>query len=190
MLVLFMATAPVPPSEAEVLDNLLERIAEGDKEALGRLYQISGAAVYGFALSLLKDRHDAEDVQQEVYLRIWQTAGKYRSAGKPMAWIFTITRNLCLMCLREQKKTVSVDPLDWQNMFADIQEVSHEERILLASLLGALSDEERQIVVLHAMSGLRHREIANLMGLGLSTVLSKYHRAMKKLQKLEKGEQS
>ena len=57
-----------------------------------------------------------------------------------------------------------------------------EDRMMLEAVLSALSDEERQIVTLHALTGLRHREIAALLGLPLPTVLSKYSRALKKLQ--------
>ena len=60
--------------------------------------------------------------------------------------------------------------------------VTHEDRMMLEAVLSALSDEERQIVTLHALTGLRHREIAALLGLPLPTVLSKYSRALKKLQ--------
>ena len=86
------------------------------------------------------------------------------------------------MRLREQTRTVAVSPDDCQNMFVEEPAVDHEDRIILASLLGTLSDEERQIVVLHAMTGLKHREIADLLGLALPTVLSKYSRALKKLR--------
>ena len=65
-------------------------------------------------------------------------------------------------------------------MFEDQFEV--EDRMMLEAVLSALSDEERQIVTLHALTGLRHREIAALLGLPLPTVLSKSSRALKKLQ--------
>lgn len=53
-------------------------------------------AVYGFALSILKNAHDAEDVLQDVYLQVWHGASGYRSHGKAMGWMMTITRNLTL----------------------------------------------------------------------------------------------
>ena len=67
-------------------------------------------------------------------------------------------------------------------MFADEPLVDQEDRMVLGALLGILSDEERQIVVLHAMTGFKHREIAQLLDLRLPTVLSKYNRAVKKLR--------
>lgn len=166
----------------DMLETYLARIADGDKDSLALLYEQTHGAVYGFALSILRDRQDAEDVQHDTYIQIWRGAAGYRPAGKPMAWIYTITRNLARMRLREQGRTVAVSPEDWHTMFADIPAVDHEERLLLAALLEILSDEERQIVMLHAMTGLKHREIAELLEMKLATVLSKYNRAIKKLR--------
>lgn len=156
------------------------KIAEGDKTALAQLYERTHSAVYGFALSILKNRQDAEDVTHDAYLQVWNAAGGYTPAGKPLAWIFTITRNLALMRLREQARTTTVE--DWGSLPDIAPLADQEDRLVLTSLLEALSDQERQIVTLHAMTGLKHREIADLLGLRLPTVLSKYSRALKKLR--------
>ena len=73
-------------------------------------------------------------------------------------------------------------PEDWRVRFAQAPAVTHEERLALEALLEALSDQERQVVALHAIAGLKHREIAQLLSLPLSTVLSRYHRALNKLK--------
>ncbi len=183
MLALFMAVPGGSSGEKTgIMEDCIFKIAKGDKEALAELYKQTHAAVYGFALSLLKNKQDAEDVLQDVYIQVWKNAGGYRAKGKPLAWLFTITRNLALMTIRQQKRTVSVAPEDWQAMFADEPAVNHEDKMVLGALLGSLSDEERQIVVLYAMTGLKHREIADLLDLKLTTVLSKYSRAIKKLR--------
>lgn len=168
--------------QERALEHCLARIAAGDPAALTLLYQQTNAAIYGFSLSILKKRQDAEDVLQDTYIRIWNAAGSYTPSGKPLAWMFTITRNLARMHLRTQARTVAVAPEDWQRLFADEPAVTHEDRVMLAALLETLTDEERQIVVLHTMTGLKHREIAQLLNLRLPTVLSKYNRALKKLR--------
>lgn len=166
----------------DMLETYIAQIADGHKDGMALLYEQTRAAVYGFALSILRNAQDAEDVQHDTYIQIWKAADSYQPAGKPMAWIYTITRNLARMHLREQGRTVSVSPEDWHTMFADVPTVNHEDRMVLNSLLEVLSDEERQIIILHAMTGLKHREIANLLEMKLSTVLSKYNRAIKKLR--------
>lgn len=179
----FIMTVPSSRSgrQDDIIEDCIARIAAGDQNALTLLYKETNAAVYGFALSILKNRQDAEDVLQDTYIKIWNAAASYAPHGKPLAWIFTIARNLSLMRIREQSRTVAVSPENWQSLFAVEPEVDHEDRLILSSLLETLSDQERQIVILHAMTGMKHREIAELLHLRLPTVLSRYNRALKKL---------
>ena len=73
---------------------------------------------------------------------------------------------------------------DWEGAFDNIPAASPEDRIVLTACMDKLKDDERQIIMLHAVSGFKHREIAEFLSLPLSTVLSKYHRALKKLRVL------
>ena len=179
---LFLTVAAPSPGDGAALDNCIARIAGGDQAALAQLYEQTRAAVYGFALSILKVPHDAEDVLHDAYPQVWHAAGSYQSQGKPMAWLLTIVRNLSMDLLRRRSRAELVSWDEYQDQLAERPAVTPEERILLSSLLSALSDEERQVVTLHALSGLKHREIASLLGLPLPTVLSKYSRALKKLK--------
>ena len=164
------------------LEAQVEQMAMGDQNALCALYEATKAATYGFALSIVKNRHDAEDILQETYIRIYAGSAAYQKNGKPMAWIFTIVRNLSLMKLRDKKRISPMEEEDWTMLPADEAEVTPEDRLVLQAAMQALSDEERQIVMLHAVTGFKHREIAELLQIPLSTVLSKYHRAMKKMK--------
>jgi len=180
---IFCMTVAEPDPDADAaLEDCIARIAGGDKDALADLYNRTRPAVYGFALSIVKNAHDAEDILHDACLQVWNAAGGYRRQGKPMAWVLTITRNLAISRLREHGRTEPLVQEDWQDRLADNPAVTHEDRMMLEAVLSALSDEERQIVTLHALTGLRHREIAALLGLPLPTVLSKYSRALKKLQ--------
>ena len=179
---LCMTVAAPSPEDGAVLDGCMARIAGGDKGALAEFYNRTHTAVYGFALSILKNAHDAEDVLQDTYLQVWQAALSYRPQGKPMAWVLTIARNLSMSRLREQRRTDAYMPEDWQDRLVEISAVTQEDRLTLHALLETLEEQERQIVTLHALAGLKHREIAALLELPLPTVLSKYSRALKKLQ--------
>ncbi len=170
------------PPAYDAAENCITAIASGDREALARLYEDTSAAVYGFALSILKDPHDAEDVLQDVYVKIWESAPSYRAMGNPMAWIFTITRNLALMDIRRQNKAWPTDPDDWGGIFADVPSMDPEDRLVLSALMETLGEDEQRIIILHAVAGMKHREIAELMDMSLSAVLSKYNRALKKLR--------
>lgn len=169
--------------DPEAVEQCLFRIREQDPEALEEFYYRTSTSVYGFALSVLKNAQDAEDVMHDLYLQVWSGAGSYRAAGKPMAWVMTITRNLCLQKLREYRKRSDIPQEDWETYIGGNDKMSPEDKLILTECLKHLSDAERQVVVLYAVSGFKHREIAKLLEMPLSTVLSKYNRAMKKLRK-------
>lgn len=186
-MITFGANTAKPGTEAEVLDQYINRIADGDKKSLGALYEITRSAIYGFALSIIKNPADAEDILHDVYVHIYGGAKTYKSRGKPMAWMLTITKNLALIRLRDQSKA---DLMPSEEMyFVHNPSVTDEDRMVLQAILRELQDEERQIVVLHSLTGLKHREIATLLEMPLSTVLSKYNRALKKLRKILKEEE-
>ncbi len=176
------------PMDQTGLESLLLDMTRGDQEALAQLYHRTRTAVFGLALSYLKNRHDAEDVTQDTFVRVWENAPSYRPQGKPMAWLLTIARNLSLMKLREKDRTESLPEEDWALPGPD-DALTTEDRTVLSAAMSVLEDEEQRIVLLHAVTGLKHREIAESLSLPLSTVLSKYHRALKKLRrKLEGGD--
>ena len=166
---------------AKQLDQWIAEIASGDTGALANLYQETSPSVYAYALSVLKNSHDAEDALHDCYLNIWTAASSYRSSGKPMAWIMTITKNLCRKQLRSRSRTERLPEEDWKNSL-ESTEMTADDKVVLRQCMETLSDIERQIVVLHAVSGFKHREIAAHLELPLATVLSKYHRAIKKMK--------
>lgn len=176
--------------DEEELDALLQRIASGDREALADLYHRVRTTVYALALSYLKNAQDAEDATQDAFVQIWESAPSYRPAGKAVAWMLTVTRNLCLMRLRKVQHDGSLSEEEW----AALPELPHglapEERLALSAAMETLDEQERRIVLLYAVTGWKHREIAALLELPLPTVLSKYHRALKKLRKRLEGDLS
>ncbi len=175
---------PVAEDIASVLDGCIARMAKGDSTAVETLYNLVKTPIYSFAFSILKNPHDAEDVLHDTVLKVWSAAATYSSVGKPMAWVLTISRNLCMMKLRGGKGETEFAP----EMLDGIKGADAEDKILITQCMSQLSTEEREIVVLHAVSGFKHREIAQFMEIPLPTVLSKYNRAIKKLKELYKGE--
>ena len=170
------------------LEQLLLRTGQGDREAFARLYSLTRDGVYALARSLLHDAHEAQDSAQDTFVKVWESAPAYRPQGSPMAWLLTVARNLARTRLRQGGRQVGLDEEAWNAIPAAAPDVSPEDRQLLQEALARLSPEERQIVLLHAAAGLKHRETAQLLELPLSTVLSKYHRGLKKLKALMKGE--
>lgn len=174
-------------SDAEILDLLLQKLAEGDMDALRDLYERVSSAVYTFALSVVQNPTTAEDVMQDAFVNIAQNANKYVSQGKPMAWIMTITKNIALMKLkRMDNRNSSLE--DYMDVAKTDEFAQSDRRILLQKALNELKDEDRQIVILHAMTGMKHREIAEIMKIPLPTVLTKYKRSLEKMRRTIGGD--
>lgn len=180
-------TSGSPPAEA-TSESLLQRTATGDRGAFEELYRRMRTRVYALALATLKNREDAQDVLQDVFVALFQKADAYRGDGTAQSYILSMTARLCKMRLRERGRRADLDEEDWMPDLED-RALTPYQRLLLNECLTALDDEERQVLVLHAVSGMKHREIAKLLHKPLSTVLSKYNRAINKLQnKFGEGE--
>lgn len=175
-----------PETDDRADEKLLVSAGRGDKESFRKLYENTYRRVYGYVLSIVKVPGDAEEILQETYVRVWVSCPNYKPQGKPLAWIFTIAKNECRMMFRDRRHDADVDINDLpEGEVVDYcpQLENAADREALNAALNLLGEDERSIVLLHASQGMKHREIADAMGLPLSTVLSKYSRAMKKLQK-------
>lgn len=170
----------LPPSGT--LDGYIDRMAKGDRHGLELLYQAAAPGVYAYALSILKNSHDAEDILQEAFLSIYNNASTYVSQGKPMAWMLTITKNLCFKHLAELQRYSKTPADEWDGFTARQNTMATEDKLIIEACMKILSDDERQVVILHVVSGFKHREIAAMLNIPLSTVLSKYQRALKKMK--------
>ena len=164
----------------ELDDSLILRMGRGDTAALSELYRVTSSAVYGFAMSITRSRMDAEDIMHDAFIRAYQAAPSYEARGKPLAWLLTIVRNLSYNKLGSSKV---VEPLDNEDAaMLGFEDADPLERMILEATMAILDSQERQIVILHALAGFKHREIAEMLRLPLGTVLSKYHRSMRKLK--------
>ncbi len=179
-----------PEIGANVLyEACIERISIGETDALSTLYEHTKSAVFGFALSIVQNAQDAEDILQDTFISVNANAYSYKKLGKPLAWMLTITRNLSLMKLRQRKRTAGLSGDECGAFIADASALTSEDKLVLRAALKGIGSDESQIVMLHAVAGFKHRETAKLLDLPLSTVLSKYNRALKKLKAaLEEGE--
>lgn len=169
------------------LERLLSGIATGRPEDMSELYSRTRTAVYSLALSYLGNAHDAQDITQDTFVQVWERAGQYRPNGSPMGWLLTVCRNLALMRIRKADRHADLDDSGWDAIPAEEKGLSVEERALLQDALALLDKNERRVVMLHAAAGMKHREVAVLLEMPLATVLSKYHRAIKKLRAFMKG---
>lgn len=183
MLALFTMIEPEHRG-VQLTDALMEQVAKGDRAAFAQLYEKTRHALYCYLLAIVKQAAAAEDLMQDTYVAVYRHIDSYRPQGKPMAWVFTIARNLAYMELRKAGSQVALEdcaPQEEQGGDATLQAV---DAMVLRAALSHLSEEERQIVLLKAVMGYKFREIAQSTGLPAGTVRSSYSRSMKKLQKI------
>ena len=167
----------------KLLDTYLEGIKEGNKDSLANLYNETKSSVYAYALSILKNKVLAEEVLQDTFINIYENANLYNSKNKPLAWILTITRNNALMKIKKEKNNIDIDL--FKEVISNTKD-NIDNKLFLSYLFEHVSDTDREIVLLHAVSGFHHREIASFLNLPLGTVLSKYKRTLNKLKLVAK----
>lgn len=171
-----------PKRKIQIDVRLLERICQGEKDAFRELYEISYKPLYAFLLSYTLNREDAQDLVQDTYIQILKNCHMYREKGNPMAWMMKIAKNLFLMKSRKDREvSINYEDMEEKLGFEDITNV--DDRIALEKMFEVLSTEDRNLIIMHDISGLKHREIAKLMDMPLGTVLARYSRGIRKLQK-------
>lgn len=177
-------------SNNRINEEWFEKIADGDDNAFTELYYASYRQLYGFLLSLTKNKEDAEDLLQNTYIKIRNGSHLYKKQGTPMTWMCTVAKNQYLDFVRKYGKNRGVDFGEVENYVSEgMTSISDdaskvENKMLLETAFSILEEQERVIVALHMINGLKHREIAEMTGLPLSTVLSKYNRSLKKMKNI------
>lgn len=162
-------------------DKLIIETSEGDLSSLEKLYRDLGPAVFGLALSILRSRTLAEDVLQDTFVRVKVASGSYKPGTNGRAWILKIARNISISAIRSRNhetygdEIISIEPDENDYIQNSI------DSLTLKEVFSKLDERERQIVLLHAVKDLKHREIAQITGIPLGTVLWKYRRAIQKM---------
>ncbi len=158
-------------------EALILEVASHNIDALKEIYETTKEIVFRVALSITKNKEDAEDVLHDTFIKVYEKAHTYTKTGKPVAWVCTIARNEALMKLRKKKRITLIDYSDTIKYSYS----SNDDKLILESAFKVLTEDELQIVLLYAIEGLKHQEIADTLNMKLATVLSKYHRSLKKM---------
>lgn len=177
--------------EDAVIDGLVAAATAGDGEAFAQLLTPYRSRLFAYLARDTGRREDAEELMQETLLRAWQGMAGYRHAGRFDAWLFAIARNVARDARRLQARHraafVSERPGDVAEPRVDpVAPIRLEARARarrLEALLAGLPAERRQVFLLRQHGELSFREIAELMGRPLGTVLSHMHRAVHDLRR-------
>jgi RNA polymerase sigma-70 factor, ECF subfamily len=141
---------------------------------------------YTLARYLLRDEHDAQDVVQDAVLRALRYFDGYRE-GDARAWLLSIVRNCCMTWLRQHRGAQNVLSFDAGTLSladpreADARAIQRSERAVLARALDALPEEFREVIVLREIQELSYKEISDVVGVPIGTVMSRLARGRKRL---------
>lgn len=176
--------------------SLLERIRRGDTAAAGELFERHSPALLRFADRLLSDRTAAEEVTQEVFVKVITRAHQYDGRAEVASWLFAIAANAC-RDRRRRERRASVVPLEAVAEPAQKGEgiesrlLSRERRAAVRQALNDLSEEQREALVLARYHGLPYSEIASVLGISVGAVKTRIFRAVETLKnRFTEGEAS
>lgn len=165
--------------------ELIRKIAQGDEAAFTSLYEENRRDIFAFALSILKNYHDAEDVMQEVLVKVKLQAGSCKNFENINGWLIRVTKNASFDLLRKKKEIID-EELAMGSAQKGEESTIADHSIFIGELFDELKDEERQIVALHLISDLTHRTIAKALNLPLTTVKWRYRKAILHLKRISK----
>jgi RNA polymerase sigma-70 factor, ECF subfamily len=163
------------------LADLIGKVAQGDRKAFRRLYDLVHRRLFGVALLLVHNREAAEDVLQDAFIRIWTRAGTFDpDKGVPMAWLARIVRNGALD--RVRRKVVLTDDLEDHQQVASEPPVSVFAVAELNKCLAALAPGHRAAWWMIYLDGLSREEVATRMRLPLGTIKTWVFRSSRQIR--------
>ncbi|HEV2705179.1 MAG TPA: sigma-70 family RNA polymerase sigma factor [Pyrinomonadaceae bacterium] len=170
--------------------ELLTAVARGDERAFAAIYDRYSSILFGLLLRIVRDRPEAEDVLQEVFLQIWQQAANFDPArGRAFTWLVTLARSRAIDRLRSREARERTANAAAQEAVEEVGDaladaVRAEQSEVVRGALAAIPEEQRRALVLAYFEGLSQTEIAERTGQPLGTVKTRMRAGLHKLRDL------
>ncbi|MET9020106.1 ECF RNA polymerase sigma factor SigK [Actinopolymorpha sp. NPDC004070] len=188
-----MNDAPRPPrpvgDTSPTADDLLPRVALGDKDAFGALYELLASQVFGVVCRVLRNPSHAEEVSQEVFVEIWRTASRFDpSRGSVRTWATTLAHRRAVDRVRseqaatdrERRAAAGDNSRAYDQVVEEVTASLEQEQV--RRCLGSLTDLQRQAVTLAYYVGYNYREVAEVLGANLATVKTRMRDGLARLR--------
>jgi RNA polymerase sigma-70 factor (ECF subfamily) len=182
------AAAPRAPATREELKALVERAQQGDRSALEELYLIHFDRIYSYLHVTVGNRHDAEDLTTQTFLKMLESIGRFRWQSAPFsAWLFRIAHNLAMDHFRAgrrwQPEEEVPEPPGSEESSAEDEAMQSIGRASMLELIEELSHEQQQVLTLKFVFNFANKEAATILGKTEGAIKSLQHRALVSLQK-------
>ena len=182
--------APARPDapDREHVRRLVERGQQGDRDALEELYLIHFDRIYSYLHMSVGNRHDAEDLTTQTFVKMLESIGKFRFRSAPFsAWLFRIAHNLAMdhfrVAWRWQPEEEVPEPPEQVELSAEDEALHSIGRASMLELIEGLSHEQQQVLTLKFVFNFGNGEVATILGKTDGAVKSLQHRALVSLQK-------
>jgi RNA polymerase sigma-70 factor (ECF subfamily) len=177
-------SSTIPTTEPDE-QPLLDRARAGDLDAFESIYRANAPRVFALCLRMTADRQRAQELTQDVFVRVWEALPSFRGDAALTSWLHRIAVNVVLMDVRSDRRRQArvtlaedLEPGQGEGFAAP---VDVEQGIDLERAIAKLPPGARRVFVLHDIEGYRHEEIARLTGTAEGTLRAQLHRARKLL---------
>ena len=178
-------------ADREIVEYLVRRAKEGDREAFSRLVRLMMKDIVALTFRMTQDRDSAFDLAQETFISAWQSLRSFRQEAKFESWLYRIAANKALNHLkqRSRRQTRSIDALDTEALISGLSSHNPEQRLRAKEMqkdvlgfMAELPDQQRLVFDLRFYKELAFEEIAGITGRAVGTVKTHYREAIIKLR--------
>jgi len=181
----------------ENVEGRLTKLAlNGDQRAFAELVELYKDKIYHLAYRMLSNRHEAEDIVQETFLRVYRNLDRYDDKQKFSTWIYRIATNLCIDRLRKRKPTYSLDAemndqegidgysiIPSDNVTPETELLLSETQSMIYEAIDSLPVKYRSVMILRYLQDLSLQEISDVLDMPVTTIKTRVHRGREFLRK-------
>lgn len=164
------------------LHEIFDKMRKEDKKSYEELYKKYYKLVYNIAFSILKNKENAEDISQNVFIKIGNLKKEKLPNSYEASWLYTVTKNECISLFRKTKETLTIEDIKNENLEDEIEGIIQKNSY--EKLMENLEKIEKQIIFLKVEEGYSFKEIARLLKMPIGTVQWKYYKSLHALKLL------
>lgn len=164
----------------DISKDMIEKAQGGDAAAFEEIYRQTSGFVYNVALRMSKNTHDAQEITQEVFVKVYRYLDHFRFEASFKTWIFRVsmneTMNYCKNRSKKRMRETAVDDEQILDHLSGGQETRQNDQDALMKLVDELNPEQKICMILRAVEGLSYQEIADVLGVNINTVRTRLKR--------------